>query len=697
MDYANQIVDELLSIVESSELRLLKWGYVDGSLSEAYIDNFAANVLRHHDHQGNAADLVEYLVDSRLVFEVGTNSSGYIYRSRFGESIRLLVRLKQLFPKRSWVSAPDLVSGYRIDARPRTVPRRDISTTAVIGSLRSMRTWSELSEGILNAMLSGIHLSGFQLRAAQSIQRISESDIGTVLTAGTGTGKTMAFYLPAAMKLAPLLERDAYWVKAVAVYPRVELLKDQFTQAYRLLSLTAAVLSASGKRPFRIGTLFGMTPYAANRESIRRARWSPRSNDFICPFLLCPKCGEAMIWKAADIENSIERLYCGSKCGGMVESEEIVLTRQRARTEPPDLVFTTGEMLNLRLADGSMRHVVGVGDHPERRARMMLLDEIHTYGGTSGAQFALVLRRWKNAVGRSNPVHFVGLSATLEDAPRFFADLTGVPLARVTEESPRPEELVPQAMEYQLILRGNPAAQTQLLSTTIQATFLTARILDPLGDGHLSKGRYGQRVFVFTDDLDSTNRLYDTLRDAEARDVFGRPSANRQPLAVLRGSEDDTANSAKDRAGQRWAAVEKIGRSLGHRLGIGRVSSQDRGVDSTSDVLVATSTLEVGFNDTTVGAIIQHKSPKTLASFVQRKGRAGRAELMRPWTVTIVSDFGRDRQTFQTYDRLFDPILRPQSLPIHNRYVQKMQATFAFLGLDCDDIPVSEGLVVEVG
>ena len=88
------------------------------------------------------------------------------------------------------------------------------------------------------------------------------------------------------------------------------------------------------------------------------------------------------------------------------------------------------------------------------------------------------------------------------------------------------------------------------------------------------------------------------------------------------------------------------------RLTIGRTSSQDRGVAAEAEVIVATASLEVGFNDPKVGAIVQHKAPHQLANFVQRKGRAGRSPEMRPWTVTILSDFGRDRLIYQSYDRL---------------------------------------------
>ena len=54
-------------------------------------------------------------------------------------------------------------------------------------------------------------------------------------------------------------------------------------------------------------------------------------------------------------------------------------------------------------------------------------------------------------------------------------------------------------------------------------------------------------------------------------------------------------------------------------------TSQDADVDRAANAIVsATASLEVGFNDPRVGAVIQHKSPHDTAAFLQRKGRAGR-------------------------------------------------------------------------
>lgn len=50
---------------------------------------------------------------------------------------------------------------------------------------------------------------------------------------------------------------------------------------------------------------------------------------------------------------------------------------------------------------------------------------------------------------------------------------------------------------------------------------------------------------------------------------------------------------------------------------------------------------------------------------------------MRPITLTVLSDYGRDRAFYQAFEHLFDPSLEPQYLPIRNPYILKIQAVFA--------------------
>jgi ATP-dependent helicase YprA (DUF1998 family) len=57
---------------------------------------------------------------------------------------------------------------------------------------------------------------------------------GTIICAGTGSGKTLAFYWPALIALTRILEQSsARAVRILAIYPRNELLKDQFAEAWQ--------------------------------------------------------------------------------------------------------------------------------------------------------------------------------------------------------------------------------------------------------------------------------------------------------------------------------------------------------------------------------------------------------------------------------------------------------------------------------
>ena len=49
---------------------------------------------------------------------------------------------------------------------------------------------------------------------------------------------------------------------------------------------------------------------------------------------------------------------------------------------------------------------------------------------------------------------------------------------------------------------------------------------------------------------------------------------------------------------------------------------------------------------------------------------------MRPWTIVVLSEHGRDRWAFRDSERLFSPNLDRLSLPVFNPYVLRIQATW---------------------
>ena len=683
---------QCLDAIEQRETRFLVWGIVDISMSQdefldligELLENASDEVqMAYYDSRRVIADLLE----RAFIVEFPKNDALH-YRTRMAETVRLASRLRQLFPKHEgatgWQQAPTLVADYRFLRRKRKFPKRELTADQILQQCREVEaspTQIALLQKLLERSDTSLALAGFQVRATSRIlQGLNKRESrGTIVCAGTGSGKTLSFYLPALTHIAASLLQQTgkgRWVKALAIYPRNELLKDQFSEIYGEARRLDHVLAEKGKRKIQIGAFFGPTPKRASGLKVGNG-WKRVTGGFACEYFRCPKdgCRGRLIWSEVQIAESIEELRCDI-CGHQIGQDEIVLTRDRLFRTPPDILFTTTEMLNQRMSDSSCRHLFGLGPRAIKAPDLVLLDEVHTYTGTHGAQVAYLFRRWRAQV-RQN-VSFVGLSATLREAAAFFASLTGLKEWNVAEVSPRFDEVTANGAEYLLALRGDPVSRRSLLSTTIQTAMLMNRCLDERGSAH-SHGVFGSKTFVFTDDVDVTNRLFFNLLDAEGRDSWGRIDNRRHPDGALAYLRRSGTNTSRYLHGQDWRLCEQIGRDLHVGLIIGRTCADDAGVDLSADVIVSTASLEVGFNDPEVGAVIQHKAPRDMAQFLQRKGRAGRSRIMRPWTVVSLSDYGRDRLAYQGYDLLFDPELPPRQLPISNRYVQRMQGVYALI------------------
>lgn len=680
-----QILREILNALEEEEAKYLSWGYVDGGFDEEGILDFIRQVLERIGVTEEPDEWLTILHEQKLVMEL---PGIRLYRTRMAETVRLLTNLRQWMPRQSWRSSPTLVSDFRFHLRPRKYPARD-QEPAQLEQLVSP-ILSETERQALHVLLdrkdrSGkqFQLSGFQIAATRHMIEGTRSrrSRGMIVCAGTGTGKTLSFYLPALTRLAGWVEADQFWTKTIAMYPRNELLKDQFAETFDEARRMDQFMLAKGRRKIRIGAFFGPTPTNSSYELPKEWKQSLSPAGYICPFFTCPKCKNNLIWTTTSKAAGIQELICADRdCGNKIGSDEIVFTRERMTSEPPDILFTTTEMLNRTLSDMKYGSIFGIRTTRREAPRLILLDEVHTYQGIHGAHVAMLLRRYRQLVGQE--FHYTGLSATLEDAGEFFAQLTGLRRIDIEEVDANNSPLNPEGKEYQLILRGDPASQTSLLSTTIQSIMLISRMLEP---SHTTNTTYyGRKTFVFTDDLDVTNRMYHNVLDAEGRLSGGQINPRKSNLAEFRGhnradNQGRNDNIIRLREGQSWWFSEEIGHVLSDKLLVGRTSSQDAGVAGDADIIVATASLEVGFNDPEVGAVIQHKAPMDMASYLQRKGRAGRRRDMRPWMITVLSDYGRDRFAFQSFDTLFDPVLQRKTLPVRNRYVQRMQAVYSLI------------------
>lgn len=668
-------IQAALTALELREAELLSWGAVGAQWTR---DEALAVLAEHGDAQILFADL-----EQRGLL-VRTPTGGY--RTRSAETMRLLATLRQAFRGDRILNGRPLVLDFRFLQRPRRRPRRDIDGADYLDALGD-------AVGVQGratvAALAPSMLSAFQLRSTASILTALNSPnprAGVVVTAGTGSGKTLAFYLPLLAWLSDNVQPQSGKTTALALYPRNELLKDQLQTLVGLsLDLASRV---PGSTPLSIASWFGPTPQAAFYVA---DQWRLQGAGYLCPYLRCPTCSGDVIWPKAAVTAKEERLECvDPSCAVVIPGTVLRLTRDSAQKTPADIMLSTTESLNRQLSVPMNLRAFGIST---QSLKAVLLDEIHTYEGTTGAQNAMLLRRLRKAVGKQ--VVWAGLSATLSDAGDFFGRLVDLNPGDVTVIEPAYSELEESGAEYLVALRHDPHSSTGPLSASIQAAMSLSRSLDvlhgsPFNPPIESEGLVGQRLFAFTDKLDSTNRLYWDLLDAEGWSWPGRPNPNHNPhtLAHLRSpSQDQLAvgqrqpQDERDQDGQLWWLAEFLGHDVDGDVPkkLDRTSSQDSGVANDADIVIATASLEVGFDDDRVGAVLQHKAPHDVAQFLQRKGRAGRNAATRPWTVVVLSNFGRDRDAWDAYDALFSPIVPPRSLPIENLYVLRIQAVYSLL------------------
>jgi len=673
---------ELISVLhalENREMELLNWGDTGFHFTADELMDVIESTLPLLDPD----EVEDALRDNAIIIPVLDSRNLEIgVRSRMAETVHLLRNSRQWFIGQRLEQSRSLVSDYRFIRRARRFPARNLSFPNLLSQWDDNVCDHPSTEDALRTLTGDFNLSGFQARSTSHIigawkrhsswQRTSSA---TIISAGTGSGKTMAFYLPVlAMLVTDLIRDPKRHVRVLAVYPRKELLKDQVNEALEQVSKLNSLLENSGARKISIGAFFGDT------EDSAKYALKKDEEHLAFPYLKCSNkpCRGEMRWVKEDVKRKNERLVCSS-CGDAVPGDQFSLTREAMSKDPPDILFTTTEMLNQRMTDANFGHLFGVGVN--QGPSMVLLDEVHTYGGSQGAQTAYLLMRWMQLSG-IHP-HFVGLSATLSDAANFFGALTGTNANSVTSIQSEPEELVEEGAEYLLALRGDPVSQTALLSSTIQAVMLMRRALDQRPTLR-SQGIWGSKTFVFVDDLDVCNRLYSGLADAEGwfQNHGGLVPNPRGPLAQLREpGNTNTPPAVLRNFGQDWRFSRLIGYEpgIGDRARLARTSSQDAGYDHDAEVVITTSSLEVGFNDPEVGAVVQHKAPRDVASYLQRKGRAGRPAKMQPWMILVLSDFGRDRLAYQQYENLVDPEIKLQSLPLENDYILKIQAALAVL------------------
>jgi ATP-dependent Lhr-like helicase len=277
--------------------------------------------------------------------------------------------------------------------------------------------------------------------------------------------------------------------------------------------------------------------------------------------------------------------------------------RARFRREPADILITTPESLYLLLTSSSRAAL--------RSIDTVIIDEIHALVPTKrGAHLALSLERLAALI--EAPLQRIGLSATqrpLDEVARFLGGVAGAAAPRDEVPVSSREEIHD---EFESDLDAAPAYRPVTVVDASEAKQLRVRIEVPVEDmakmgasDEAPTGRDPDRASIWTA---IHPRMLALVRQHRSTLIFvnNRRLAERI-AAALNELADETLALAHHGSIARQQRLE-----IEEQLKAGTVRA-----------LVATSSLELGIDMGAVDLVIQVEAPPSVASGMQRIGRAG--------------------------------------------------------------------------
>ncbi len=273
--------------------------------------------------------------------------------------------------------------------------------------------------------------------------------------------------------------------------------------------------------------------------------------------------------------------------------------RRKLSTAPPDILITTPESLFLMLTSQARESLRGV--------ETVILDEVHAVAGSKrGAHLAVSLERLDALLPR--PAQRIGLSATvrpLEEVARFLGGAAPVEIVAPPSEKQWDLEVVVPVEDMTAPDEYDEEGGDPQRSTSIWP-HVEERVVD-LVEAHRS-----------------------TIVFANSRRLAERLTARLNEIATDRAGGDE----APVESGPPAAVMAQSGASAGAETVIakahhGSVSKEQRALIEDDlkrgrlPCVVATSSLELGIDMGAVDLVIQIESPPSVASALQRVGRAG--------------------------------------------------------------------------
>jgi ATP-dependent Lhr-like helicase len=302
---------------------------------------------------------------------------------------------------------------------------------------------------------------------------------------------------------------------------------------------------------------------------------------------------------------------------GMRTGDTPAADRRSFNRTPPDILVTTPESLFLILTSAARESLRGV--------ETVIVDEVHAVAGTKrGAHLALSLERLDALLPK--PAQRIGLSATVRPVDEVSAFLGGGRPVRVVQ--PKPQKTIEVRVEVPvedmanldapappvdpydslpMPSEGGIGTQEEIAGAAVRRPSIWPAVEERV----LELIREHRSTIVFANSRRLTERLTARLNELAAEQTELQAGQNYPAEAI--GESGLTTGAAATIARAHHGSMSREQRThVEEELKSGRLPC-----------VVATSSLELGIDMGAVDLVVQIEAPPTVASGLQRVGRAG--------------------------------------------------------------------------
>ena len=348
---------------------------------------------------------------------------------------------------------------------------------------------------------------------------------------------------------------------------------------------------------------------------------------------------------------------------GLRSGDTSTADRRRLTTTPPDVLITTPESLFLMLTSRARESLRGV--------ETVIVDEVHAVAGTKrGAHLAVSLERLDALLDR--PAQRIGLSATVrphDEVARFLGGQAPVEVVAPASDKawdlrvvvPVEDMSAPEAYDEE---SGDPSRSQSIWP------HVEEHVAD-LIEAHRS-------TIVFANSRRLAERLTARLNRIAADRAGVEPDDDGTPPAEIMAQSGTSDGAAPVLAMAHHGSVSKEQRArIEDDLKRGRLPA-----------VVATSSLELGIDMGAVDLVVQIESPPSVASALQRVGRAGHQVGETSRGVLFPKHRGDLAQTAVAVQRMREGAIESLRVPANPLDVlaQQVVATVAVDAWDVDEL-----------